>query len=50
MEKIGPVLKKRSKHNWHNQEHPHMQSKTITSQKNLCYLYHDNIHNGSQHP
>ena len=35
MEKIGPVLKKSSNHNWHNQGHPHMQSKTIASQKGL---------------
>ena len=53
MEKIGPVLKKRSKHNWHKQEHPHMQSKTITSQKSLIifvifimitYITEVNIH------
>ena len=35
MEKTGPVLKKSSNHNWHNQGHPNMQSKTITSQKGL---------------
>ena len=35
MEKIGPVLKKSSNHDWHNQGHPHMQSKKIASQKSL---------------
>lgn len=53
MEKIGPVLKKSSNHNWHNQGHPHMQSKTVASQKGLIiyiifimitYITEVNIH------
>ena len=46
-------VEKSSNHNWHNQGHPHMQSKTITSQKGLIiyiifvmitYITEVNIH------